>query len=983
MVGKTISHYQVLEKLGEGGMGVVYKAEDTRLKRTVALKFLPPDRTRNAEAKERFMNEAQAASALQHSNICTLHDVDETIDGRMFIVMDCYEGETVREKIEEGPLPVDEAVNTAIQVGRGLAEAHRHEIVHRDVKSANILVTGAGDAKILDFGIAALAGETRLTTTGIDFGTAAYMSPEQLKGEPVDHRSDIWSLGVVLYEMLTGWLPFSSKFQPGLVYAIMHEEPVPVNSVNAGVPDDVAVVVQKALAKRVEQRYQRMSEMVADLEAATGEGGSAGLGELISRSLRVKRVRRVIAAIGAGAVALVGTFIIWQTLSPDGSASPPRSIAVIGCENHTGDTSYNKLQRIIPNLLITKLQTLEGLEVTTWSRLRDLAEQAGVEDVQAIDRDLGFELCQMDGVEAIALPSVEKLGDILVTHVEVVEVESKRHITSASAKGEGGESILRHQIDDLGRQISEAMGLSLSQGSYSRGSIGDVTTTSMEAYEYYLRGAEAGRRFDFNGARALLEKAIRLDTTFAYAYFELWGILNGLMLGKLSREALNAAYRFSHKTTDLERRYIEAEYVPWKEGGTTQIYESIVRDYPKEKHAFHALARGCEATDTERAIEYLKRALDLDPNYSYALNALGYSYMRLGEFDRARDCFERYASVLPDNPNVFDCMGELYFRTGKLDMAVAEYKKTTEMDPNFFYSWTGLAYISAIREDYETALGYTERMIAYAPSPAISAAGYRQRAFFGHWLGRSKEALEDLNTAERLNLDAGGIYLTTRDRMLRAMILHDLSDFAQSRTAFDTPGALGWRAQSRPDYSRGISFVGQGLSDLIEGAVRSARVKLKTVDSLLGQPTCRQAHLSFVRDSYLAEILLREGRIGDCISHCDTVKVPRIFQLSFGEVFLYNFPFLVDQRARALERKGMMKEAIAEYRRLLSFDPESDNRRLIHPLYHYRMAKLCERKGLISDARNAYETFLRMWKNADPDWPEPEDARKRLASLPN
>ncbi|MGB6031861.1 MAG: tetratricopeptide repeat protein, partial [Bacteroidota bacterium] len=860
-------------------------------------------------------------------------------------------------------------------------EAHQHEIVHRDVKSANVLITHAGDAKILDFGIAALVGETKMTTAGVDFGTAAYMSPEQLKGEPVDHRTDIWALGVVLYEMLTGSLPFSSKFQPGVVYAILHEEPVPVNTANPAVPDDVAAVVQKALANKVEARYQRMSDMVADLAAAIGEGKIAGIGELISRSLRVKRVRRAIVAVGAGAVALLGAFIIWQTFSPADLASPPSSIAVMSCENQTGDTSYNKLRRIIPNLLITKLQTLKGLEVTTWSRLRDLAKQAGAEDVETIDRDLGFQLCQMDGVEAIALPSVSKLGDILVTYVEVVEVESKRHIASASAKGEGDESILGHQIDDLGRQISEAMGLSLNQSSTLHESLTDVTTNSMEAYELYLRGVEARLRFDFIGARVLLEKAVRLDTTFAYAYFELSKTLGGLALYRLSNEALAVAYRFSHKTTDLERRYIKAEWVRWK-GGPTKIFKSIVRDYPKEKHVLYLLAKTFAATDAEQAIGYLKRALELDPNYVFALNLLGYLYMRIGEFERARECFERYASILPDNPNVYDCMGELYFRMGKLDMAVAEYKKTTDMDPNFFYSWTGLAYISAVREDYGTALGYAERMIANAPSPAIAARGYHLRAFFFHWLGRSREALEDLQTAERLNLDTGGIWLTTRDRVLRAMIFHDLGDFARSRTEFNAPGTLGQDHERCTDYSSGIVLVGQGLSDLNEGDIGSARVKLTMLDSLLGLPICMRAHLSFVRNSFLAEILIREKRFGECISHCDTVKVPRIFKLAPGNTFLYNFPFLVDQRARALEARGLINEAIAEYRRLLTFDPESDSRRLIHPLYHYRLGRLCERAGMGSVARNEYEAFLRLWDKADPDKPEPEDARKRMARLP-
>jgi len=983
MIGKTISHYRIVEKLGEGGMGVVYKAEDARLKRTVALKFLPSDLTSNEEAKERFTREAQAASALQHNNICTVHDVDETFDGRMFIVMDCYEGETLSEKIAQGPIPVDQAVGIAIQVGRGLAEAHRHEILHRDVKSANILVTRAGDVRVLDFGIAALAGETTsATTAGVEFGTAAYMSPEQLKGEPVDHRSDIWAVGVVLYEMLVGSLPFISKFQPGLVYAILHEEPVPVNTANTGVPDDVAAVVQKALAKTVGQRYQRMSDMVADLEAAIGGGKTAGIGGVISRRLRVKRTRGATIAVSVGTVALFGVLILWCTFSPMGSVSPPRSIAVLGCENYTGDTSYNRLRGVIPNLLITKLQTLQKFEVMTWSRLRDLAQQAGVKDVQLVDKDLGFQLCQMDGVEAIALPSLSKLGEVLVTHLEVVEVASRRHIASASAKGEGDESILRHQIDDLGMQISEAMGLSLDRSSTSHSSLADVATTSMEAYELYLRGAEARLKFDILGARVELEKAVRLDSTFAYAYFELSNTLDALMMYRPAREALAAAHRFSQKATDLERRYIEAEWVRWT-GGHTEIFESIVRDYPKEKHAYYLLARNCDATNTQRAIAYLKKVQELDPNYVLALNSLGYSYMRLGEYDRARDCFEQYASVLPENPNVFDCMGELYFRTGELDMAVAEYRKTTDLDPNFFYSWAGLAYISAIREDYRTTLGYIERMIANAPSPAVAGAGYRLRAFFLHWLGRSQESLEDLQTAEKLNFDTGSIWHTTRDRFLRGMILHDLGDVAQSRSEFNAPGTIGYREQSCPDYSRGISLVGQGLSDLMEGDIPSARVKLMTVDSLLRLPTCMRDHLSFVRNSYLAEILIREGRFEDCVSHCDSVKVPRIFILSFDSPPIYNFPFLVDQRARALERKGMLADAIAEYRRQLTFDPDSDNRRLIHPLYHYRLAGLCERAGMVSDARIEYETFLRLWDKADPDRPELEDARKRMDRLPD
>jgi serine/threonine protein kinase len=208
MIGETVSHYKILEKIGEGGMGVVYKAEDTRLKRTVALKFLPAEMTRDAQAKERFVQEAQAASALDHPNICTIHQIDETDDGRTFICMTCYDGETLEERIATGPLSVEEAAGIAAQIAAGLAKAHAQGIVHRDVKPANVFLTGDGQVKIFDFGLAKLAGLSRLTRDGTAVGTAAYMSPEQTSGEDVDHRTDIWALGAVLYEMISGKLPF-------------------------------------------------------------------------------------------------------------------------------------------------------------------------------------------------------------------------------------------------------------------------------------------------------------------------------------------------------------------------------------------------------------------------------------------------------------------------------------------------------------------------------------------------------------------------------------------------------------------------------------------------------------------------------------------------------------------------------------------------------------------------------------------------------
>jgi len=267
MIGKMVSHYMITEKLGEGGIGIVYKAEDTRLKRVVALKFLTPEYTRDSEAKKRFLQEAQAISSLQHRNICTIHEIDETREEQVFIAMDFYNGESLRKKINRRPLPLNDVIDFASQIAQGLDTAHRAGIIHRDIKPANILITEQNEVKIIDFGLAKLTDRTKVTHTGTTLGTVAYMSPEQLLGKKVDHRSDIWSLGVVLYQMITGILPFKGEYEQALSYAILNKNPEPITALRTGVPLELERIVMKAMAKDAGRRYQHADELPIDLVA--------------------------------------------------------------------------------------------------------------------------------------------------------------------------------------------------------------------------------------------------------------------------------------------------------------------------------------------------------------------------------------------------------------------------------------------------------------------------------------------------------------------------------------------------------------------------------------------------------------------------------------------------------------------------------------------------------------------------------------------
>jgi len=316
MIGQTISHYKIIEKLGGGGMGVVYKAEDTKLKRLVALKFLPPDLTRDEEAKERFVHEAQAASALDHPNICVIHEIDETEEGQIFICMAYYEGETLKKKVAGGQLSVDSAIDLAIQIAQGLARAHEAGITHRDIKPANLMITNRGEVKAVDFGLAKLVGQSRLTKAGMTVGTVAYMSPEQTRGEEVDHRADIWAWGVVCYEMITGQLPFRGEYEAAMIYSILNENPMPPKELRPDIPEELEQIVLRALEKDRQQRFQSIEDVLQHLKMLCGNVRDFGAKGMSLKTLwfTLKRPRIAITTLAILIVLAAAVIVPYQRL---------------------------------------------------------------------------------------------------------------------------------------------------------------------------------------------------------------------------------------------------------------------------------------------------------------------------------------------------------------------------------------------------------------------------------------------------------------------------------------------------------------------------------------------------------------------------------------------------------------------------------------------------------------------------------------------
>lgn len=987
--GSTFAgRYQIIEELGKGGMGRVYKVLDKEVNAKVALKLIKPEVSAHKNTIDRFRNELKIARDISHKNICRMYDLGREA-GNYFITMEYVSGEDLKSFIRRSrQLVVGTAIFIAKGVCEGLAEAHRLGVIHRDLKPGNIMIDKEGNPKIMDFGIARSISVKGITGTGVMIGTPEYMSPEQVEGKEVDQRSDIYSLGIILYEMLTGQVPFEGDTPFTIGVKQKSEIPTDPMELNAQIPHDLSRLILRCLEKEKEARYQYVDELRTNLEKIekgipTTERPIPKRKTVASKPITVTLSRKNV-FIPAAVIALAATAaIIWFTFFKKEAPLLPehkRSIAVISFENQTEDKAYDYLSKVIPNLLITRLEQSGYFSVTTWERLRDLLKNAGSEDVEFISSDLGFDLCQKDAVEFIVLGSVTKAGNTFVTDAKVLDVETKKLLGTAKSQGESPDSILRDQVDDLGCQIAQGVGISPRKIEAAGKHIGDMTTSSLEAYNYYLRGQEEAEKYHNVQARKYFEKAVELDPGFAMA------------LRRLGGESLKKAMSLSKNVTEKERLYIEASYAQAVENNSQKaisLYRQIVNRYPKEKSAYSALQN--LTSDLQEHMEMNRRILELDPHDGPALNSLGYGYLFLKQSDQAIDAFKRYVAARPEDANALDSLADAYSQLGQLDEAIESYKRALQIDPDFIGSSLGVSYISALREDYPQSLLWVDNAIIHSVGFNKSCA-YLWKGFYLFWLGNSNGSLQYIQMAEdlakALNSEGARAYCD----WMRAWIYYDSGDLELSRKHIQRWLAPFVKSSTMWEsfYKVGYDFL-EGLIDLKERKVASAKSRLEEMDVLA--PTIPRMQRASYRERDMGEyetewlrsaILLHEKSFEKAAASFQESAEPDfvpVWMTQDYRKFRYNTPFHKDVLAKAYSDRGEIDKAIAEYERLITFDPTKPARLLIHPLYYYRLGKLYERKGLKNKAKAQYERFLHLWKDADPGKVEVEDARKRLAGL--
>jgi tetratricopeptide (TPR) repeat protein/tRNA A-37 threonylcarbamoyl transferase component Bud32 len=929
MIGQTVSHYKILEQLGAGAMGVVYKAEDTRLERHVAIKFLPQHLSTDANAKKRFIHEAKAASSLDHPNICTIHEINETNDGQLYIVMACYEGSTLRELLERKPLKIEEALDIFLQIASGLSKAHQKDIVHRDIKPGNIIVTEDGQVKIVDFGLAKLAGRTKLTKTDGTVGTAAYMSPEQARGETSDHRTDIWALGVVLYEMITGKLPFYADHEQAAIYRIMNEEPAPLAILVSNLPNELERIVDRTLAKDPKERYQTIGELVEDIKRMVDKSSIPLMRPLPATARPVWRNFLASKVVWISMVAVAAAVVAGILFVPRPSVSFNERdwILITDFENLTGEDVFD---RSLNTALTVSLQQSRHANVFPRSRVYEVLESMGKPKTEILDEVLGSDVAQRRSVQLLIVPSISRIGDVYSLSAKIVDPTNLVSLKTESVRAEGKEGILG-ALDDLAEKVRKDLGESLVSIVKRNVPLAHATTSSLEALKSFSEAHHAWINGRFDEAVRLWESAVALDSTFAWAHTSLglyYYYTNNRPQGDFHYDR---AMENLHRCTERERLWLSS---------------MIESDRGKK----------------DKAIEILKGYLSKYPDDSLARYNLGNYYRDSGANKEAINTYKKQLEVEPKHTGAHINVATCYARLGKVQEAIPYYEEAFRLQPEWLENPNlnheyGFTLVDAGQyEKAEKILGMMAEKEDWR-----EARGHRSLALLEMYRGQYANAVERLKEAALINESLKYWTSALRDRLFAASGYLMQGRTEQFYDELETADKLRQNGYHEPYY---LQLLAKFFAR--EGKVERAIEIRDSIASIMNE----------ARNDDLAAFNVTEGEVE--LARGRYEEAVRLFERAYQ---LREDDLMLESLAYALYKKGDLDQAITKYEQLIevkSLGWEAQDcwiRSLV------QLGNIWEKKGDQEKAARYYEEFLELWKEADRDIPLLVQTQNRLLAL--
>jgi serine/threonine protein kinase/tetratricopeptide (TPR) repeat protein len=743
MIGRTLSHYQVLDEISRGGMGVVYRALDIKLKREVALKVLLPELVANPERKRRFVQEAQAAAALDHPHIAAVYEIDEDQDVT-FIVMELIRGEKLRDLIHQERLTPSRSMELATEIAEGLNRAHEKGIVHRDLKPSNIMVTEDGHAKIIDFGLAKLIEreedksadtrtiEKRDTKSGVVVGTVAYMSPEQARGQKIDRRSDIFSLGIMLYEMLTRKLPFNAPSAPEILSAIINQPAPPLDAqVDKDTLPDIQRILDKCLVKDPQDRYQTTGDLVVDLRAVRRRIDS------MTTAPSVHAVRRRywphVASLLVLAVLAILFVSNWQAINRfAGSLVAPTDetvpfedrdwLLLADFENTTGEEIFDES---LNTAFKVGIEQSRHINIVPRRRVDDVLRRMKKSEVATIDETIARDIAEREGLKLIVVPGIAGVGGNYVLTATVQDVASGASLSSEMVRAEGKEQVLE-ALDELAQTVRRRLGETEEGISEHSKPLMSVTTSSLEALRHYSLGTERNIAGDFHTAKTHYEDALSLDPEFTAAKSSLGMLLFERFDRDMGKSLLTQALLDIDNLTDREKYGILAFHARAVENdldSAIQHLETLLSLYPDDSAALNN--RGWYLSQQgryEEAVESYKRALEVEPNLKITVTGLSWIYLNhLGEIDKAIELCQRQLVENEDAFRLYDCLGWAYLGKGDWPSAENAFEKAVELNPRWTLILFRLAHSYRLQGRYHEAIEILLSIPEINPDEANSA----------------------------------------------------------------------------------------------------------------------------------------------------------------------------------------------------------------------------------------------------------------------